>query len=231
MLREIVILLEDDIEDTRALSHGLSEQGYKVVCVQTIAEVEEAARNGVQKFICDIRLGSSLDRSGLRAIKKIRNHNPSAFIVICSGIATAWAEFAMELSADAVVCKGRGEMRATVFEIVTHFLRHDRNGQIFRFLAAWVALPLVFSGASSWISWHAGLSLPFLSRLGSVSFPLALGVLFVLTLSVAEGDADPVVSRHRIFERFRSLRLSLVIAVASGIVYDILKNLFDWRTL
>jgi CheY-like chemotaxis protein len=222
MPRERVVLVEDEPEHSLAIWAGLQRQGFQVEVVTSVAEAVSAARNGVDKFVYDIRLKDDpKDCTGLLFIKPVLAEKPSACVVVCSAIARAYREVALELGAYAVVAKSR-DLHSTVLELENHFLRFDAGRRTFGFAVNWILAPLVIGAAASWVRFRV----PFLTSLGSDLFPLALAALFVLIAADRKGRKDSVIAAWSVFKKFQTFRIWLFAAIVGGLLYDVVKNFF-----
>jgi CheY-like chemotaxis protein len=228
MPHERVVLLEDNDEHAVALCQDMLREGYQLDVVKTIEEATQLIATGVRKAIIDLRLFGPGDNSGLRAVGRIKRLFPSAFVVVCSIVASDLRGWAVEEGADAVVTKRPRQMRATALEIVNHFLRHDGGRRMTRFAAAWVGLPLIAGVTGSWVLRKASIMLPLMTQAGSALLPLVAAFLFILTVTANKARDEPSISNKRVFLEFLAFRGWLITALAGGVIYDVLKRMFGW---
>ncbi len=81
-----ILIVDDDKRSSEILGAILKDEGYKIICVETIARAkEEAAANLYHLVLVDIKLS---DGSGWELLKEIKKINEKIIVIILSGIVT-----------------------------------------------------------------------------------------------------------------------------------------------
>ncbi len=79
-----ILIVDDDKTSNEILGAILKDEGYKIICVETIARAkEEATANLYHLALIDIRLS---DGSGWELLKEIKKINEKIIVIILSGI-------------------------------------------------------------------------------------------------------------------------------------------------
>ncbi|MCK4532609.1 response regulator [bacterium] len=81
-----ILIVDDDKRSSEILGTILEDEGYKIMCVETIARAkEEAAENIYHLALIDIKLS---DGSGWELLKEIKRINQETKVIILSGVVT-----------------------------------------------------------------------------------------------------------------------------------------------
>jgi DNA-binding response OmpR family regulator len=82
-----IILVDDDLSNTRLLQMFLEIEGYKIVACNTIAKAKSAAYDGADGFVVDCHLGGGV--TGLSLLRAIRAGEtavpPNTVVIMASG--------------------------------------------------------------------------------------------------------------------------------------------------
>ncbi len=81
-----ILIVDDDKRSSEILGAILEEEGYKIICVESVAQAkEEVTANFYHLALIDVKLP---DGSGWELLKEIKRMNQETKVIFLSGIVT-----------------------------------------------------------------------------------------------------------------------------------------------